>query len=472
MSAEDAVRALARFVARTRFQDLAPAVVARTRWHVLDTLGAALAGRDAPGVVEVRGLAQRWRGAAESLVWGTDLRVPAPTAALVNGTMARALELDSIHEVGLLHAAVSAVPAALAAAEARVGVSGREMLVAALVGSDVICRMGLAPTVGSCVSGMSFTYQCGTFGAAAAAARALGLDEDATAAALGLAYNMASGNQQPLTEGSQSVRVQQGVATQMGVMAAEMAAAGLVGPREALEGTFGYFRVYHGGRYDRQALLKDLGVQFELMNMSFKPWPCCRFIHPAIDAALEILGRRSLAEAEVHAVEVRVDNLNHYNVVCEPLAEKQVPRTPAEAQFALPFVIATVLLRGHLTLADLTPGALADPAVRRLARRVTTAIAPEARRGDGRAGYPPGRVEVRLASGEVLRAEIAVTRGHPDRPLGDADLTAKFRDCASAGARPYGRAAQDRIIEAVLEIERAADVREITALLTVPTEEG
>ena len=468
MSAEDAVRPLARFVAGTRFEDLAPAVIARTRWHILDTLGAALAGRDAPGVVELRGLARRWGGAAESLLWGTDLRVPAPTAALVNATMARALELDSIHEVGLLHAPVSAVPAALAAAEAGGGVSGRELLVAALVGCDVICRMGLAPTVGSCVSGMSFTYQCGTFGAAAAAARALGLDEDATVAALGLAYNMASGNQQPLTEGSQSVRVQQGVATQMGVTAALMAAEGLAGPREALEGTFGYFRVYHGGRYDRHALLKDLGAEFQLMNMSFKPWPCCRFIHPAIDATLEILGRRPLAEAEVDAVRVRVDNLNHYNVVCDPLAEKQAPRPPAEAQFTLPFVIATVLLRRRLTLADLNPDALSDPAVRRLARRVTTEISPDARRADGRAGYPPGRVEVRLASGEVLRAEIPISKGHPDRPLGDGELTAKFRDCASIGAWPYGRAAQDRIIEAVLGIERVADVREITALLTAP----
>lgn len=462
---EDAARTLARFVVGTRWEKLPPDVVERTRWHVLDTVGAALAGREETGVRELNALARRWGGAPESRLWGTDRRAPAPLAALVNATMARALELDSVHEVGLLHAPVTTVPAALAAAEAQGGVPGREVLVAALVGADVICRMGLAPAVGSSVSGMSFTYQCGVFGAAAAAARVLGLDLDATVGALGLAYNMASGNQQVLQEGSISVRVQQGVAAQAGVTAAVMAASGLAGPRESLEGTFGYFRVYHRGQYDRQALVKDLGGHFELMNMSFKPYPCCRYIHPAIDAVLEILGGRTLAEGDIADVHVRVDNLNHYNVVCEPAGDKQNPTAPAEAQFSLPFVVATVLLRGRLRLADLSPEALGDATVRKLARRVHSEISDAARKGEGRAGYPPGRVAVRLRSGEVLRAEVPITRGHPDRPLTEAELIAKFRDCASNGPAPYAPAQQDRIIDAVLRLDEAPDARALTDLL-------
>lgn len=466
---EDAARAIARFVAGSRFADVPTRVVGRTQWHVLDALGAGLAGSDAPGVRELRALARRWGGTPESQIWGADFGVPAPIAALVNGAAARALELDSVHEVGLLHAVVSALPAALAAAEARGAVPGSELLMAVLVGSEIICRVGLAPAVGSCVSGMSFTYQGGVFGAAAAAARALGLDEEATLGALGLAYNMASGNQQALYEGSMSVRVQQGIATQAGVLAALMASSGLAGPRDVFEGRFGYFPVYHQGRYDRQSLLKNLGQQFEIMNMSLKPYPCCRFIHPAIDATLEILSRRKIAPDEISSVRVRVDNVNHYNVVCEPLQEKQSPSSVAEVQFALPFVIATVLVRGRLTLADLTPQGISEMAVRRLAGRVVPEISEEARREQGRSGYPPGQVEVRLRSGEVLKAEVPITKGHPARFMSEVELIAKFRDCAEAGG--VQRSVQDAIVNCVWGLTTIGDVKALSALLARPPSE-
>lgn len=163
-----------------------------------------------------------------------------------------------------------------------------------------------------------------------------------------------------------------------------------------------------------------------------------------------------------------MDNLNRYNVVCEPLADKQGPRTSSGAQFALPFVIASVLARGRLTLLDLASPALEDASVRALAARVVPEISAEARAAEGRSGYPPGRIEVTLGTGEVLRAEIAVSRGHPDRPMSEGELVAKFRDGATAGG--MSPAAQDRAIETVVGLEHVSDVRALAdATVVSPT---
>jgi 2-methylcitrate dehydratase PrpD len=279
----DPIVPLVQNLIKVRYEDIPFQVLAATKKSVVDTFAAMFAGTSAQGCPEVVAQVMEWGGKEESTVFHHGKKVPAFLAVLANGMMARAVDFDDVFEPGTMHASASIVPAAMAAAEMKGRLDGKQFLTAVTLGIDMVCRMGRTHKIPSGLSGMNVTYQYACFGCAGVVSRILGLDEEKMIRAMGLAYSQTSGNSQNLLEGTLATRFCQGLAAQGGVYAAVFARRGITAAREVLEGKFGYYPVYHRGEYDVRNLLDGLGKRFEGVNVTLKNTPvACTATRPSM----------------------------------------------------------------------------------------------------------------------------------------------------------------------------------------------
>jgi 2-methylcitrate dehydratase PrpD len=470
VTTSDAAATLVGFAVGCRFEDLPRDTVSATKRLVLDTLGAALAGGDAAGVRELRQLVKDRGGRPEARLWGSPDSVPAPSAALVNATAARALELDDVHEVALVHSTATMLPVALAVADRQGGLPGRDVLTAVAVGTEICVRLALATEMS--LGGerhvrrvMSLTTQAATLAGSLVAARLAGLEEEQAADAFGVAYSSMPGNLQMLLEGARAVRVMQGVSAQLAVQSAELAALGIDGPRQTLEGPAGFYPAYHRGAYDRGRLLGGLGETFRVPEVSIKPYACCKAGHTAISAAVEAADAvpGGFAPEDVERIVVHVAGKDTWDILVDPPSRKRDPAQLAAegavalAQFSLPFMVASGVLRRGLTVADLTARSRADPDLHELIRRTEVVVTDTSR---GVAQLPePGHVELWLKDGRSSVGRCDRVLGHPAMPMTDEQVAAKFR----ANTLALGPSASDRLVDMALDLENLDDVRSLTA---------
>lgn len=469
-AATDAIVPLVQFAQRLRYSDISPAVVDKIKQHVLDVVGSGLAGTAAEGVPDLVGLVKDWGGRPEATIIGDGAKAPAPLAALANVTMSRALELDDVHEKALLHPTVAVAPLALAIAEARGGVSGQEFLATVVGAEEVACRLGLAPEYHVAGEkhrprGWSFTYQCGILGGALAAGRLLGLDEARLLDAMGNAYTALAGNQQAVQEGALAIRVQQGLCAQTAAQSAYLAQRGITGPRQVLEGIFGWLRYWHGPAYDRDVMLGELGKRWEVASISIKPYPVCKITHPSIHATVQAMSEGRLRPEDVERITVHVNSRESWDEVVQPVEQRRAPRSSIEAQFCLPFVVAVAAAKGNVTLADITPQGIKDPASLAMAQRVRPVMDPEQDVSQGRVLPMPVTVDIQARDGRMVSRRCAYAIGHPQNPMTWAQVEGKFADCAAWAARRYDRDRLREIVALVKGLERVRDVSEMARLL-------
>jgi 2-methylcitrate dehydratase PrpD len=459
------VESLGEFAARCREDGIPPAVSADAKRRLLDLVGNALAARDAPAAAAVRSVALGWGGAGEASVIGGEERCPTPAAALINGTLAHALDFDDTHLPSVLHPSSSVVPAALAVAEAH-GRSGAETLLAIAIGNEINVRLG---SVGYDPSrrvnlfferGLHATSICGALASAATAALLLGLDAAGIADAVGIAASMGAGLLEANRTGGSVKRAHCGWAAHAGVCAADLARSGLTGPPTVLEGRFGFFQAYCGDGVAPGVLVDGLGERWEVLSVFFKPYPCNHFTHPGIDAALELrsegLRPDAIAEVELGAPTAVLRTIG------EPYEEKIHPRSGYHAQFSGPFTVAAALLGGGglgLYLDDFTDERARDPRLLELAARVRCVPDEECDRI-----FPlrfPARLRVRTHSGETLERFVPSSRGGPEQPLSDEELGRKFELNAS-------RALGSRVEELRELVERFDSLESVTRLGVSP----
>lgn len=445
---QDAAFALAEHVACTRFTDLPVSAVAASRRDILDTFGCMLGGSGAPGISDLFALLDDWGGRAESRVLLHGRSLPAPQAALLNASMGHALDFDDTHDrAGSIHPGVSVLAAALAVAD-RIGpVSGEALILAATLGLDVSCRIALASTLDR---GWHRTAAIGVFGAAATAGKLLGLTGEEMRHALGIAFSHAAGNRQCILDGALTKRLQAGQAARDGVFSAILARRGFTGAHNIFSGRFGFLELYQPNGSDASLLVKDLGTAYRGEGLSFKPYPCGRPLHAAIDAALEVRAALGITGAdEIEAVTIEADTANHSDQFTSG-SFKRRPTQVVQAQFAQPFLVATALVHGRVGIADVA--GLGEPAVLSLADRVQGVARPEKPRNWL-------SITVRHRDGRSTTTEAKDPIGSPEKPLSDAGLAAKFRDNARHAVRPLGTADTERVLAALLELDRVPDVR-------------
>ncbi|HWP35230.1 MAG TPA: MmgE/PrpD family protein, partial [Thermodesulfobacteriota bacterium] len=433
---------LARFVADLTLAQVPPAVVAKAKQILLDTVGIALAASTADSGPMAIALAARLGGRPESQVIGAPVRVAAANAALANGTLAHALDYDDTLEEGVIHAGASAGIAALAVGEA-VGASGRAVLEAAIAGLEVAYKLGVVAPGRFHARGFHPSALCAPFGAAAAAGRLYGLSAEELVHAFGVAGSQASGIIEYLADGSWTKQLHPGWGAHAGIVAALLAREGFRGPRTVFEGPHGFFAAFAGGEGVRLARLAEIGVVWELPRAMLKSYPCGSISHPYMDCALRIRQRYAPRPEEI----VRVVCRTHPGPVprlWEPLADKQRPPTPYGAKFSLPYSIAVILVRGRAGLAEFSEAAIRDPEVLGVAAKVGYELDPTL-------PYPrhfTGHVKVILADGRVLEESQPHPRGGAEAPLPAEELEAKFlanatlavpRAAAEETARQMGR---------------------------------
>jgi 2-methylcitrate dehydratase PrpD len=447
---------LAEHVHHTTFEKLPEAAVRATKRDILDTLGATLGGSVAPGVGELAGLVKHWGGREESSLLLIGGKVPAPQAALVNATMGHALDFDDTFDrAGNIHPGTSTLAASLAIAEMQGGTSGRDFVLAVTLGLDVACRLALAATLDR---GWHRTAAFGIFGATAAAGKLLGLTVRQTVDAFGIAYSQAAGNRQCIVDGALTKRFQAGQAASGAVLAALLAHQGFTGAREVFAGRFGFFPMYQPDGYDLGAITDGLGTIFRGVEVSFKPYPSGRPNHAMLDAALELYRRLDLATADGGAgiAEVVITaNPRTYQDQLGPEAGKRRPSQVVEAQFSIPFLVAAALVRGKVGIGEVAR--VDDPEVVALSERVQGAV---------REGAPANWAEimVRRADGRAAALETTGPSGSPDKPLTDAQLQAKFRDCAAHAVRPIPQPVVEHAVQLIARLEDSPDAAALVRL--------
>jgi 2-methylcitrate dehydratase PrpD len=458
----------AEFAAGLTADRLPAEALAAARRNLLDTVACATAGRTAQGVCEVLDLVRAWGGAPQASLWGEATRVPAHHAAWANGVVAHARDYDDTHDGAVLHAGVSVVPAALAAAELRGtcpggACSGAELITGIAAGLELVCRLGIATRIGIIESGFIYSSLFGCFGAAAAAARVLGLDARRTLNAIGIAYSQAAGTHQVTRDAATTKRMQPGLAAKAAILAVELARRDVRGAQEVFEGVDGLFATYLRGQYDPEALRRDLGRRWEFIDLSYKPYPCCRFDHTAIDAALAVRAQPGFHANRVRRIAVGV-NRQAYEAVCTPAEIRTAPRTVVQAQFSIPWTVACALTDGAVRLGHFTDDALKRPEIQTLARRVECRVDEAIERDWGRS-ISPARLVVETEGG-VFTARVDHPRGHPQTPMTPADFDAKLRDCLAFGGGAWAPGTADRLTALVAEVERLEDARTLVAVLT------
>ena len=444
--------ALAHFAAAIRWSELPHDVRAKTLDHVLDTIGLMFAGLDVKACADARKVAQAWGRGEDSTLIGTATMLPAPTAAFLNALHGRITAYDDTYEPGTMHPGNSVIAAALALGEKHM-VSGTTFLSAVLAGYEVATRVAAAVSPGHYASGFHNTGTCTVFGAAAAAARVLGMKGTETAEALGLAGATAAGLRQHQIDGSMFDSAFHGArAAQSGVMAAQLRSEGVAGPLAILDGRFGFCAVM-APECDTTRLDAELGDRYEFLRTTIKPYPTGFFVHGPIEAALELRRAHELDSSQIAQVEIAT--FRQSSEVCD----RQEVRTPYDAVVSHQYAVAVALVKNEVALSSFSETAIADPAVSQLMSKIRVINDPAFE-----GVFPdkcPHRVTIRLADGRELSTLSEYPPGW-QTPLPLERVEGKFLEHCAA---QLGAAHAQHALALVRGLETCADVRELTRAL-------
>ncbi len=435
---------LAEFVAGARLEDVPAATRHEAKRAILDNLGVALGAADDPGVAIARRVALELGGSPQATLWADGRRTSVTHAALVNGIMSHILDYDDTHLPTILHPSGPLVNAAVPLAE-WLGSSGRDLLAAYVLGFEVEARVSLSVYPEHYDVGWHITGTAGTLGAAAAAARLLGLSAEQTVYALGAAVTQASGLREMFGSMCKSLHV--GDAARNGILAALLAREGFTSSPEPIDGRRGFGAVLSTA-FKADELTADLGQRWELHRNGLKPYACGVVTHPAIDAA-----RRLRAMGYLPGAVARIDAYVHPLVL--ELCGKTEPRVGLEGKFSIYHCIAMGFLENAAGPAQFTDELVNRPDAVELRRKVRATADPSLAEAQA-------RLVLRLPEGREVEVFVPAASGTLENPMSDDDLTRKFR----ALAEPIvGAGAAGEIASIVWALEEAPDVRRLVELL-------
>lgn len=447
----DTTARLTAFVADCRWEDIPETVRHEARRSLMNFFAVALApARDRTLDIALRTYA-RFSAAPQATIIGRTARVDAPTAAALNAMAANVYDFDDTHHPTIIHPTAPVAPVLFAMAQAGT-MTGKELLLALVLGMETECRVGCAMSPGHYARGWHITSTCGVFGAAMAAGKHLGLDAQALTWALANAAVQAGGLVETLGTMAKSISV--GNAARNGMFSALLAADGFDGPPRALEGERGYLRVAADGP-NIGPLAQDLGARWEVLNNTYKPYPCGVVLNPVIEACLALSGEPRIVEGGAQVIRAIV-------LVGHPLLRQRTDRpgitTGRQSQVSAQHAVPVALLRGRAGLEEFSDSAVQDPVLRTLGERVAF---------EDDAGYSVDAVEVRVVfnDGSVLVKRIDAARGSRAQPLTDQDLETKLRDLCRYGGSNVNA---DRLIDAVWALDRTADAGAVMQLAAAP----
>jgi 2-methylcitrate dehydratase PrpD len=408
---------LAQYAAALRYEDIPADVIERAKQCIADTIAVVIFGYDLPWSRMVVRFAEKNAPGGNSRILGPGgARVHAPAAALANGALAHAFEMDNLTWPNSgVHSGATLLAPGLAVAQER-GIGGRELIAAVVAGAEVMIRIGRATQHKNESRGFHAPGTTGPFGAAIAAGRLMGLDAEGMRNALGVAGSLACGLMEFARSGTGAMvkRLHLGRAAESGVLAASLASEGFRAPASVLEGAFGFLRVFCGDEFDRAELTRGLGESYATRSITLKRFPCHITAHTSVQAIIDLVAEHGYAGADVRSIHIAGND--------KMAGVNNIP-SPADimmAQYSIPFCVALAHTRDPRDPRSFDETALHDPAIRALAQRVKITVA------EKRPTPLAAVVTVTLQDGRVHTRSVADFKGTPEHPLEQGELREKF----------------------------------------------
>ena len=440
---------LAEFALDTHWSGLPEAVRQEVQRALLNGVAAGLGGAGEEVIAALLRTMTSSSPGGEATLIGRSTTTDTSLAAFANAAAINVLDFDETHVGTIIHPVAPVAGAVLALSE-EIGCSGQAMLEALVVGIEIACRIGNAVSPGHYARGWHITSTCGVFGAAAASARLLGLDQRQVVWALGIASAQSAGLVETLGTMAKSIGV--GNAARAGLLAARLAGEGVEGPEAPLEGQLGFLAVT-ADPPDPDRALAGLGMQWELQRIMYKPYPCGVVLNPVIDACLALRDRAGTALGTIEAIDVAGSELLRMRTDRPDVTRGQ------QAQVSAQHAIAVTLLRGKPGAAEFADAAVRDATVLALRARVNgVTVDPEMAEGTA-------RVSIRVAGGSVLTETVVEARGSLEAPMSDPELTYKLRQLAHYGTP---RVNPDTVLRALADLPNARTIDGLMAALRDP----
>ena len=453
-------RGIAKFVSGLRYDDIPKNVRDRIKLLVLDSFGCALYAVD----LEWSQILMKTLGRSDSSkqcgVWGTNQRISAPHAALINGTLTQGFELDDVHRRGILHVGAVTLPALVSVVEMKGALTGKDFLTSAVAGYEIGPRVGVCMGNEHITQGWHSGATVGVFSAAAGASSGLGLSEDQTVHALGVAGTQAAGLM-AAQFGGMVKRMHAGRSSQSGLYGALLAEQGFTGITDVLESEYGGFCTTFSrsqDRFDLEQLNHGFGDVWETMGIALKFYSCVGTNHTTMDALKIIRERRPFEPHDVKEIIIHGSK-----VTVEHVGWEYKPEGVTSAQLTLPFCVATMLIEGDCFVDQFSEAIVADPTRMEFATKVRTVEDPEIT-AKGPSYRHSVNVEIHFNDGSVEREAVEAARGSEKHFASDADVIEKFEKLAS---KSLDQKQVGELRDAILNIEDVKDAGTIARLLTV-----
>lgn len=449
----------ANMVAHTQYENLPASAIEGAKKSILDTIGVILGASGVePAVKGVVDLVREAGGTPESSVLGFGGKAPALWASFANGAMAHCLDFDD-HAPEGHHPSSSIVPAVFALAERAGGVSGREIIAAVAAGQEVFLR--LRRNVES-RKDWHLTTILGVFGAAAGAARVLRLSPQSIGDAFGYAGMQCCGTMEMMySMGSSQRGLYAGFSTKGAVLAVMMAQKGISGVQTMFEGKAGLFNVYLGGKYDRDAMVADLGKVYSGGEILYKPWPSCGLSHGFIHSTLTLMKEHKLTIADIKELRVNVGDFGLE--LCNPIESRRAPQTSADAKFSIPFCVAVAATHGWPKVEHFFGDGLKDPAVLAAAKKVVPVADPAF---DWNSTLPKGRLDIDTVDGRTFLMVGHDVPGDAESPMTWDYLYEKFQSTAKLAAVPPSVEKMRKVQEMIRHLDTLDDATEVLRALS------
>lgn len=450
-----AIQRIIKHIELTQYEDLPESTRDAVKTFVLDSVGVGLSGSRVDRVAQVKQAALEWGEARQAQVWVTGEWMTAGAAAAINGYQIHNQEWDCVHEPAVVHP-MAVILSALMAYAQKQKLSGQSLIKGIVVAVDVATLIGESVT-----SGLKFFRPsvCGCIGATAGICAMSDLQGEKVANALGIAYSQISGTMQSHVEGSPMLAMQIGLNSQAAIRAVDLALAGFDGPRDILEGPYGYFNLFEDS-YDISVLEQKLGQEFQIERVSHKPYPTGRAGHGTVDGLLTLQHQHGFRASDVTAISVSATPLIN-RLVGRPIKPNM---DVSYAKLCNGYIAATALLTGNVTVQDFDPQCLADPDRLALGKKVTTRL------NDSRDpnALAPVNLEVTLTTGQQVSIDLPAVLGNPDKPLTRSAQLIKFRAACKSALCPFSDAQIEKLINDIDELEQIQNISQLVDLMINP----
>jgi 2-methylcitrate dehydratase PrpD len=447
-----AMEQLVEYSTSLKFEDLSSETVKALKIHILDTTGAIIAGSAAEGSIKLAELLKGWGGKGEATVFVYGNKVPAHHAALINGTMSRGFDFESLVGGGATHVAGSVVPGAFALAEyarssKRKKISGKDFITAVAIGMDLNWRFRVAGTAVMGSGWLADTMAPPAVGAMGG--KLLDLNNDQVTFAMGIGYNQCAGNYGATLgpEGGYLAQLSQGMGAKNGVLAAILAEKGFTSYRDMVDGRWGLFRMYGGGSYKPEVLLGNLGKNYDHLAPSIKRYPGCGATQPTTLAGVQLPRKNNIEPADIEKVNIRISELAYWQVV----ENKDIPINTAEALWNTKFCTATAILKGKLFVDDFSLAAIRDAKVLEFMKKIDIKVDPSLKN--------TVVFELKTKDGKTYQQTDFFSE-----TMTEPEILAKFKGCNRYSIKPLNDKKVEGLLSMLNTLESVDDINKITCL--------